>query len=211
MAQLNVEAGSLASSFQDSQGALRPIVHLTPRSCAHLHFASDTVTSLYPAAVRREYSGNALLHHIQSRNRWTEATTQLFNWDLHGIALCHHIQGQLHYSKLVHDILPTLAYLNKQDKGRRLCPCCSHPQETRDHILRCTASKRNRWRHTFLNSLERFCIERPTAPAIQSLLLESFGDGFTTKLKETKHRILRSIQDLYRTLLSSRHQSDGGK
>ena len=52
-----------------------------------------------------------------------------------------HIQNRLHYSKMVHDILPTLAYLNKQDNGKRLCPCCRHPHETRDHILRCPARR----------------------------------------------------------------------
>lgn len=174
MAQLNVEADSMASLYQDLHGDYRPIVGLTPRSRAHLHFTSGTITSAYPAAIRREYSGDSLLEHIRIRNKWTEEITQSVNWDSHGTALSKHIQGRLHYSKLVHDILPTLAFLNKQDKGKRLCPCCNHPNETRDHILRCTAPTRNRWRHAFLTSLEKFCIEHHTAPELQNLLLESF-------------------------------------
>jgi hypothetical protein len=102
----------------------------------------------------------------------------MVNWDSHGAALSKHIQMRLHYSKLVHDILPTSAYLNRQDKGKRLCPCCHHPKETRDHVLRCPALPRNRWRHSFLTSLEKFCDDQHTAPSLKQLLLDTCRSWF---------------------------------
>jgi hypothetical protein len=173
MAQLNVEADAMAARFQDNNGAERPFVWMTPRTHAHLHFANGTVTSRYAAAIRREYSGEALLCHIKRRNNWMDATVPMVNWDSHGAALSTHIKTRLHYSKLVHDILPTSAYLNRQDKGKRLCPCCSHPKETRDHVLRCPALSRNRWRHSFLTSLGQFCDAQHTAPSLKHLLLDT--------------------------------------
>jgi hypothetical protein len=172
LAQLNVEADTKAGLYQDGHGANHPVVFLTPRTRAHLHFNTGTVTSRYPAALQKEHSSEALLHHIRTRNHWTAATAAFVNWDSHGAALSKHIQNRLHYSKMVHDILPTLAYLNKQDNGKRLCPCCRHPHETRDHILRCPAPARNRWRHSFLTSLDGFCSETNTAPGLKQLLLD---------------------------------------
>jgi hypothetical protein len=173
MAQLNVEADAKAATYQDMYGAERTSVCMTSRTRAHLHFKCGTVTSRYQAAIRREYSGDALLQHIKTRNKWTDATVMTVNWESHGAALSKHINPRRHFSKLVHDILPTLAFLNKQDNGKRLCPCCRHPQETRDHILRCPAPMRNKWRHSFLTSLDTFCLKTPTAPPLRTLLLEA--------------------------------------
>ena len=172
LAQLNVEADTKAGLYQDGHGANHPVVFMTPRARAHLHFDTGTVTSRYPAALRKAHSSEALLHHIRTRNHWTEATAAFVNWDSHGAALSKHIQNRLHYSKLAHDILPAEAYLNKQDEGKRLCPFCRHPHETRDHILRCPAPARNRWRHSLLTLLDGFCSDNNTAPVLKQLLLD---------------------------------------
>jgi exonuclease III len=188
MAQLNVEADALAAAFQDSYGDDRPTVTMTPRTKVHLHFKAGTVTSRYPEAIRREYSGDALLQYVKTRNAWTENTMRTVNWDSHGAALSNQIKRRLHFSKMVHDILPTTAYLNKQDKGKRTCPCCNHPRETRDHILRCPAPPRNRWRHKFLSSLETFCQNTHTAPVLKQLLLDSVREWMYPETDEQEYR-----------------------
>ena len=45
LAQLNVEADTKAGLYQDWHGAHHPVVFLTPRTRAHLHFNTGTVTS----------------------------------------------------------------------------------------------------------------------------------------------------------------------
>ncbi len=197
MAQLNVEADANAAAYQDAYGADRPVVLMTPRTRAQqLHFISGTITSRYQAAVRREFSGDALLQHIKTRNRWQDETVLAINWDSHGAALSKHIQTRLHYSKLVHDILSTLALLNKQDKGKRLCPCCGNPHETRDHILKCPAPSRNRWRQSFLTSLDHFCITTNKAPQLRQVLQDIFRAWFshgddTEYIPEVMHHPVR--------------------
>jgi hypothetical protein len=153
MAQLNVEADEMASLYQNTHGVDRPIVLMSPRTRAHLVLTHGTVTAQYPAALRTAYTGPALQQYIQHRHAWSAATFTSINWTAHGKALRNHMPLRLHFSKLVHDILPTAYQLNKMDHGRRCCPCCSHPKETRDHIIRCPHWTRNKWRHALLTDL----------------------------------------------------------
>ena len=174
LAQLNVEADEMATLFQNTHGADRPVVIMSPRTRAHLVTSEGTITSRYPEALRTAYTRPALQQYIQRRNQWSDATFASVNWTAHGIVLRNHFTLRLHFSKLVHDILPTAYHLNKMDKGRRCCPCCSHPIETRDHILRCPHPSRNKWRHAMLTDIQdTFGTLHFTYPPLLSLLLDT--------------------------------------
>jgi hypothetical protein len=92
------------------------------------------------------------------------------NWNSHGQALQNHLSLLLHFSKLVHDILPTAAQLNKMDRGKRECPCCSHKKENREHIIRCPHPAWNKWRHELLTAIHNTCITRFTYTPLRGLL-----------------------------------------
>jgi hypothetical protein len=172
LAHLNVEADSMAASYQNTYGADRPLVIMSPRTRAHLVTSEGTVTARYPSVLRTAYTGPALKQYIQHRNGWSDATFASVNWKAHGKALRNHIALRLHFSKLVHDMLPTACHLNKMDKGRRCCPCCSHPKETRDHIIRCPHRSRNKWRHALLTDIHASVgIAQFTHPPLLDLLL----------------------------------------
>lgn len=84
------------------------------------------------------------------------------------------IHRRVHYTKLVHDLLPTQSLRNKYDAGRRVCPGCPEISEDRDHIiLRCPSAGRNKWRHSFLAELRTFCVTNNTYAPLQNLLATS--------------------------------------
>jgi hypothetical protein len=138
----------MAAAYQHTYDADRPLVIMSPRTRAHLVKSQGTVTARYPAVLHTSYTEPAVQQYIQRRNGWSDATFASINWKAHGKALRNNITLQLHFSKLVHDILPTASHLNTMDKGRHCCPCCSYPKETRDHIICCPHQSCNKWRHT---------------------------------------------------------------
>jgi hypothetical protein len=73
----------------------------------------------------------------------------------------------------VHNILPTHSWLNKLDKGQLTCPCCVEIIEDCDHVWRCPAVARNKWRHAFLQTVASFCVVQHSYPPIQLLLMDA--------------------------------------
>jgi hypothetical protein len=66
---------------------------------------------------------------IQKHHGWSDATFQTINWKVHAQVLRNHITLRIHFSKLVHDILPTTAQLNKMDKGKTMLPTVRSPTQ----------------------------------------------------------------------------------
>ena len=152
-AQLNVDADTLASEFQDAHVSVRPILLMTPSTRVLLHLPQGSNTGKFASTLRTAYSGPPLLQAIQSKNSWSDSTAESVHCEAHALSLGKHSNRSTHYTELAHNILPTNSWLNKLDKGKRPCPCCVEPREDQDHILRCPAATRNRWRHEFLKSV----------------------------------------------------------
>jgi hypothetical protein len=174
LARLNVDADAKAGQYQDLHGQDRPVVLLTPRTHALLHLFEGTVTSSFAATLRHAYCGPPLLEYIRTRNKWSEATLESINWPSHSSAIRKQLPRRLHYVKLVHDILPTNSRKNLLDNGTRTCPCCPSPHEDRDHILRCPAPDRNKWRQKFLTKLSDICTTQHTYEPLKKLLIDAF-------------------------------------
>jgi hypothetical protein len=121
----------MADLYQNEHGGDRPLVLMSPRTRAHLVVKQGKITANYPGGIRVAYTGPQLLRHIQQRNQWSDTTTESINWTSHGTALRNHFRLRQHFSKQVHDILPTSAHLNKIDKGKRTCLTCAHTMENR--------------------------------------------------------------------------------
>ena len=172
-AQLNIDADKLASTFQDQYGSIRPTLLMTPRTQVLLHLPKGSVTGKFTAALRNAYCGPKLLQSLKLKYKWSDATIESVHWEAQGSCLGKRINRSIHYTKLVNDILPTHSWLNKLDKGNRPCPCCDDLMEDRDHILRCPAPARNRWRHAFLQSVAAYCVTQHTYPPLQALLMDA--------------------------------------
>ncbi len=176
LAQLNVEADHLAGQYQDKHGRARPSVLMSPRAGVHLEYSTTgTVLSHYAKSLRRECTTKPLQLYMEKRNNWSSQTMQQINWAAHGDAFKKQIKLRIHFSKLVHDILPTNAFLN-HDAGQRVCPCCPDLAEDRDHVLRCPGVGRNSWRHQFLTDFQAFCIVNNTYVPLQTLLMTSLRE-----------------------------------
>ena len=102
----------MADLYQNEHGGDRPLVLMSPRTRAHLVVKQGKITANYPGGIRVANTGPQLLRHIQQRNQWSDTTTESINWTSHGTALRNHFRLRQHFSKQVHDILPTSAHLN---------------------------------------------------------------------------------------------------
>ena len=173
LAQINCDADAAAGEYQDQHGCVRPIIPMTPRSRALIHLPSGSITGKFSSKLRLAYSGPPLLAYMKTKHGWSDSTTKAVNWEAHGAGLGKHIKRNTHYTKLVHDILPTNSWLNKMDNGKRICPCCAEIQEDRDHILRCPTPGRDQWRQAFLTTIADYCTQQYTFPPMQILLLDT--------------------------------------
>ena len=174
LAQLNVDADCLASDYQEEYGSARPQVLMTPRTRAHVLTTQGTVTSNYATSVRHLAGQKPLRQYIQARHQWSDHTMQSVNWKAHGTSLRRNMKRRTTLIKLVHGILPTNSSLHRKDPVRCLCPSCQRTPEDWTHVFRCPDLKRSRWRHSFLQDLQAFCISEQTRPELQELLLNTF-------------------------------------
>jgi hypothetical protein len=180
MGQLNVDADRKASEFQDAHGATRPIVLLMPRTKVHLVGPQGTITSHYGDYLRHAATATPLQEYIRTKYSWDDSVMTSINWEAHRMALKKLYKRRTHLTKMVFEILPTMAQMNKFDNGRRTCPSCTCPHEDRDHILRCLATRRVEWRIEFMASFAEFCRKTQTDTEIQMLLRIGWEQWFSS-------------------------------
>jgi hypothetical protein len=116
-AQLNCDAGQLAGEYQDQHGCNRPIIFMTPRTQVLIHLPNGSVTGKFANTLRTACCGPPLLTHMKAQYQWSEATADSINWDAQGTCLGRNIQRGSHFTKLVHENLPTHSWLIMMDKG----------------------------------------------------------------------------------------------
>lgn len=178
MVQLNVEADELATRYQQEFGRTCPQMLMSKHAGAYLVVGDGTVTHKVPQTVRRLATGPPLREYIKIKNGWNENIMQTINWQAHARFLKHNIERRAHFSKLVHECLPTNSMRNRLDSGRRTCPVCPSEHETRDHILRCSSISRVAWRTAFMHRLEVFHGQEDTCPFLRYLLSEAISQWF---------------------------------
>ena len=173
LAQLNVEADTLANRYQREHGESRPEVLLTRWAGAHLVLPSGTVTSHYESSLRYQASAEPLRDHLKTRNNWTTRTFNTINWKAHQQCIRHNLNRRTHVTKFVHAILPTNSRLHRDDQIRGLCPCCRNRREDWTHIIKCESPSRSAWRDAMLHAIDRKCDDLKTAPELRAILLKA--------------------------------------
>jgi hypothetical protein len=181
IAQMNVDADELASQYQAQFGMSRPRVILSPNAAVHLEINEGTVTAKYDSIIRNAVTVSGLREYIKTKNGWSESIFESINWMAHSKALKSSITRRVHFSKLVHECLPTNSMKNRFDSGQRKCPVCPCDYETRDHVLRCPAAEREAWRQTFMQKIETFHEQEHTCPLLRHLLRESLQQWFQSE------------------------------
>jgi hypothetical protein len=140
MAQLNVEADSLATLYQNQFGSHRTQVLMSTCTGAHVVTSSGTLTAKYKEVLLEKSTSPEIRRYIREKNNWTAAMMEMVNWPAHGKAFQRQLHCRVHLSKALHECLPTFHQLNKYGGGQRTCPACGTADETRDHVIRCGAS-----------------------------------------------------------------------
>ena len=154
MGQLNVDADRKAAQFQEEHGAYRGIAPLTPGGRVHLLGPKGTIASDYAKKLRYMAAEAPLRLYMLQKYEWCPDIYNSVNWEAHGVALQKLNSRRIHYTKMVHDILPTTHLANKFDQGKRKCPQCQNEVETtRDHVLRCPSPSAANCRTKFQSSL----------------------------------------------------------
>jgi len=124
------------------------------RLCTHLLGPKGTIASDYAKKLRYMAAEAPLRLYMLQKYEWCPGIYHSVNWEAHGVALQKLNPRRIHYTKLVHDILPTTHLANKFDQGKRKCPQCQNEVETtRDHVLRCPSPSAANWRTKFQSSL----------------------------------------------------------
>jgi len=129
---LNVEADALASRIQRQPKSKQyHTVPLNPFCNTHLDIDSRTITAQYKSRIRRKQNYEPLRQYIARKNQWDESIMKTIDWKVHRQALQRKHSQRQHYCKLVHDIVPTNAYVHKMDPYRNpVCPRCGGAHES---------------------------------------------------------------------------------
>ena len=117
MSQLIVDADRKAAQFQDEHGAYRGIVPLTPGGSVRLLGPHGTITTLdYVKKLRYTAVEAPLRLYMLKKYEWCPDIYNSVNWEAHGVALQKLNLRRIHYTNLVHDILPTTHMAKKSTK-----------------------------------------------------------------------------------------------
>jgi NAD-dependent dihydropyrimidine dehydrogenase PreA subunit len=152
-AQLNIDADQLAGEFQDEYGTFRPLVHVLPSCPAMLAIRGISITSNYRKQLIRAYVEPQYIQHLQYKFQWSDETIETISWKCLALAI-QRIRRNVLITKVCNDLLPTSVTLQKMKyQHHNTCILCQQC-ETRDHILRCQAPTRIKWRRQYIKALQ---------------------------------------------------------
>lgn len=178
LARLNVDADRFAGEFQDSYGAERPQVLRLPHNGVQLFLGGDTITYQEKSAIQFAETGPPLCEYIKETNKWSDKVMRSIDWDAHGTALHRGNSKRVHLTKLVHDLLPTNSYAYRFVEDRTsCCPTCTHDNEDRDHIIRCSHPSRVRWRTACIRAIREATLTT-TQPDLRTILTDGLTAWF---------------------------------
>jgi len=163
-AQLNVCADAMATEYSDnaqhssetpsSQPAFFPSANVS------LLINSQRVTSQYTESIRFHIHGTKHRAHLQKTRKAWKLDSVWNNIDMQGLGISFKSLDtpSRHFtSKMLHGWLNTGHQRAKitKDPNSSICPCCQAPDETYEHILRCTAPTVEKTRNEVLKKIAK--------------------------------------------------------
>ena len=131
-----------------------------------------TVNSNYFSKLKKSANEGPLMRYIAKKQLWSDIKMESINWGAFRITRKHHSQYSKQIVKMFHGILPTnkMLYRYKQTLTNK-CPFCHITEETRDHLILCTASEPRKWCTGVLSEVRKVLPRLHTAPAFCEVVL----------------------------------------
>jgi hypothetical protein len=178
-AQLNVDADKYAGDFQLAKGKFRPLVSLLPSCDTMLSIRGISVTSNYRKQFIRAYVEPEYIQYLQYRFEWPNETIEIISWKCMSLAI-QRINRDVLITKVCNDLLPTAKTLCRMKYQHHDTCILYHQQETRDHIIRCTAPSRIKWRQQYICALRKSLDTIETEFALQETLSTAIAEWLET-------------------------------
>jgi hypothetical protein len=204
--QLNVQADSLATTFQRASNHATDRGLLIPGTGCHVLIENQFIPSHHRRILRTRRGHSQLMKYIQQKHQLSEIAVSRIDWTSHAQVIRHFqtisnifmvkfLIKWLHVGKQIHRYNPA-AYSSQ-------CPSCSCAIEDFDHAFRCPDPNRRRWRSDLRQALFRHTDRSNTDPALVDLLINGLHHWFQDTLSAPVPRHPR-----YETLFE--HQSSIG-
>jgi hypothetical protein len=173
-AQLNVDADKFAGDFQIEKGKFRPLVFLLPSCDAMLSIRGISITSNYRKQLIRAYVEPEYIQYLQYKFQWSNEVIEIVSWKCLSLAI-QRINRDVLITKICNDLLPTADTLCRMKyQHHDTCVLCNN-HETRDHMIRCTAKSRIKWRNQYLNAIRKKLNSLETEYAITEALCSAIA------------------------------------
>ena len=130
---------------------------------------------------------------------WGEDAIQMIAWKCLSLAI-RRIDRQVVLVKLLHGLLATASRMHRfNQQAHAQCHLCKEEEDI-DHILRCSAPPRQKWRQKLCNNifktLKKFSIPYEVGAVFCEVITEWFDTGTVTITKHPKryHQVLHAQQ-----------------
>ena len=100
------------------------------------------------------------------------------NWSAHSAVNKSHNAQRIHFTKNLHEVLPTNYNLHRRSPERQQCPSCDDTKEDHDHIIRCQSPARATWRAETMVKIQEACIRIRTATTMTQILSQGLHGWF---------------------------------
>ena len=180
---LNIECDRIATETSRiiQQDPIVPVLPSTltppyPGSKALLRLGDRWITSHQHRHLLIAHHRHKLLTYCMEKYGWEYDTFLLVDWEAVRSVRRKLTQTQrMQTAKLMHGWVPVMHML-AHETGNSQCPGCPHPDETLDHLFRCTNPRQVEARHTLLLSLRKAGLAKGWPRAILEALLQLLQD-----------------------------------
>ena len=179
MAQLNVEADSLASLYY-TEGPLSELRVLPLRACTSvLNIRGISITNDYKKQLMRATTEPKYIGYIQNRFKWTNSVTKIIAWKALSCAL-RRINRNCLTTKICNDMLPVgTRMLRYKFQPTDKCCLCDETENT-THLFLCHDESRKSWRRQLIKALQNKLQYMNTKKGIIDTLCSAITDWLDT-------------------------------
>lgn len=161
-ARINIDCDRIASETitafrgENSNQDLRKVVSLPYEgSKALLNIDKTWITAHQQRFIRMAKGGQALREYCCCRYSWDESQFHSVLWDMIRTVRKNISHTQLtKTSKIMHGWLPVM-HMQGHATGVTQCPCCHHPDETMEHLFKCTNTELMEKKDALVNDIRK--------------------------------------------------------